>query len=396
MATEKQFSDYGTDLKNGYINRGPTEANAGNTGHGYGKGGLAGWKPTSDEWLGFETTTVGPAGNILNRLNTQNGIQSADPMVMAAREPFRVGRFLVKWVKAPPFFPDMAVKYLRWIFEDMVMEVSGVPENSIDSFEITDGATHVTTSYPGIYHESGNAVTLKVRECAGSPVRKFLDYWLSGVSDRKTGVCHMYGAKMRAILPNMAGSILYVLLGPTCRPEDIEFACMWHEIMPYAEKASHLNSGNIGDAGSGQEFDIEFKGRYDRGPEIDIFARKVVEGYNLYGQSYLNQLLPSYMYDPALYNEDSANWKKQNSIDINDRIAYSQELGDDTYKKDEVGTDGLGGVRKSQFEGYFERFRIKTDSSTFGDMGQINSGFTENIHGSVAIAADAKETGTIS
>ena len=383
------FTDYGTDEKNGYVNRGPGSDVA----TGYGVNGLRGWIPSKDEWIGYETTTVGPVGNVLNRLNTQNGLQSSDPMVIAANEPFRVGRFIVKWTKAPPFMPDIAVKYLRWIFEDMVMEVSGVPENSIDKIDIQSGAVHATTSYPGIYHESGNSVTLKVRECAGSPVRKFLDYWLSGISDRKTGVCHMYGAKMRATLPNMAGSILYILLGPTCRPEDIEFACMWHEVLPYQEKASHLNSGNIGDAGSGVDLDIEFSGRYDRGPEIDIFARKVVEGYNLYGQSYLNQLLPSYMYDPAIFGASKDDWAKQNSIDIEARLdnaaAQAEEAGEAP-----IYTTDIRDTRKSQFEPYFARFKQGTSAGTFGEMGLVENGVSTTIDSRIEAVDNAEGSNT--
>ncbi|MGL4949656.1 MAG: hypothetical protein ACRC5M_04680 [Anaeroplasmataceae bacterium] len=352
---------------------------------GYGVGGIAGWKPDAKEWLGYETTTVGPAGNVLNRLNTQNGLQSADPMVMAAREPFRVGRFLVKWLKAPPFFQDMAVKYLRWIFEDMVMEVSGVPENSLEKIDIQNGAVQATTSYPGMYRESGNSVTLKVRECAGSPVRKFLDYWISAVSDRKTGVCHLYGAKMRAVLPNMAGSIIYVLLGPTCRPEDIEFSCMWHEIMPYSEKSSHMNSGGIGDAGSGVDMDIEFSGQYDRGPEIDLFARKIVEGYNLYGQSYLNQLLPSYMYDPTIYEATGDQWKAQNSVDIEARldnaIVQSEEVGETA-----IYSEALRDKRAEQFEPYFSRFKQGSTAENFGTMGIMVDGQLTTIQNRTEIA----------
>lgn len=373
----------GIDKENGYINRAPNE----NENEGYGEGGLSGWKPSPQDWLGFETTTVGPAGNILNRLNTQNGLQSADPMVMAAREPFRVGRFLVKWVKAPPFFPEMAVKMLRWIFEDTVMEVSGVPENSISNIDIQNGVVHTTTSYPGIYQESGNSVTLKVREFAGSPVRKFLDYWISGVSDRKTGVAHMYGAKMRAILPNMAGSILYVLLGPTCRPEDIEFACMWHEVMPYQEKTSHMNSGSIGEAGSGVDMDVEFKGQYDRGPEIDIFAIKVVEGYNLYGQSFLNQLLPSYMYSSEIYSASKVDWSKQNSIEIDDRLKNALDNDKKFGRSSAVYSQELIDNRKSQFDSYFSRFNQKTNAKTFSDMGVFdNDGSSKNIETRTKVA----------
>jgi len=334
-------TDAGNDIDIGGINRGPTS-----TGDGYGivnvnedgsaVHGIQGYKP-HDDWVGFEQTTVGIASDVLNRINTQNGIQPVDPAVIAAREPFRVGRFMVKWVKAPPFFPDMAVRYLRFIFEDMVRDVAGIPENSIDAISQTNGATRQEVSYPGIYKETGSKLTLKVYETQGSVVRKFLDYWISGISDRKTGVCHMYGAKMRAVLPNMAGSFLYVLLGPSCRPEDIEFACMLHECWPAGEKVSQNVSGGIGEAGSGSELDIEFSGIYDRGPEIDIFARKIVHSYNLYGQSFLNQLLPSYMYDSNLMQQDA---NEQNSINIDDRLAIIAKTegahivyGDDQIKE---------------------------------------------------------------
>lgn len=361
----------GNDADNGYINR----SSDGN-GNGYGVGGIAGVK--HPEWVGYEQTTVGVASNVLNRINTQNGIQPTDPMMSAAREPFRVGRFLVKWTKAPPFFPEIAVKYLRFIFEDMVMEVSGVPENSLDRIDITNGSTRGTSSYPGIYKESGNEVTLKVRECAGSPVRKFLDYWISGISDRKTGVCHMYGRKMRGILANQAGSILYVLLGPTCRPDDIEFACMWHEVIPYQEKVSHVNSGAIGEAGSGVEMDVTFAGQYDRGPEIDIYARKVVEGYNLYGQTYLNQLLPSYMYDPETYA--ATDWKKTNSIDINDRLSAIAESSD---SEDIIYNSDILDNRDSQYhngaEGSVDYLAVRSNVESFGEMGVVESGYAKNL-----------------
>jgi hypothetical protein len=183
------------------------------------------------------------------------------------------------------------------------------------------------------------------------------------------------------------------LLGPTCRPEDIEFACMWHEVLPYQEKASHLNSGNIGDAGSGVDLDIEFSGRYDRGPEIDIFARKVVEGYNLYGQSYLNQLLPSYMYDPAIFGASKDDWAKQNSIDIEARLdnaaAQAEEAGEAPMY-----TSDIRDTRKSQFEPYFARFKQGTSAGTFGEMGLVENGVSTTIDSRIEAVDNAEGSNT--
>jgi hypothetical protein len=370
----------GNEAELGYINRGPDGTNT-----GYGMGGITGKKET---WLGYEQGTVTIASDVLNRINTQNGIQPVDPNILAAREPFRVGRFLVKWVKAPPFFPEIAVRYLRFIFEDMVKELSGISDNQLEKIDVRNGATQAISSYPGIYHESGNTVTLKVTETSGMLVRKFLDYWISGISDRKTGVCHMYGAKMRGILPNKAGSILYVLLGPTCRPEDIEFACMWHEIIPYSEKVAHANSGTLGSAGDGVELDVEFAGIFDRGPEIDIFARKTVEGYNLYGQSFLNQLLPSYMYDPDLYA--GADYTETNSVDIEDRLKNIRA----NAGENEIYKDTLTKVRNEQFRTEIPAIDINSEAATFGEYGAIDNGYITKIPDPALGATGASDNAT--
>jgi hypothetical protein len=269
---------------------------------------------------GWEKGTAGLAGNVEHRLNAQNGVQNYDPNVTANREPLRRGLFLVKWMRWPPFFEAEVVKIAKYLFEDCVKGVSGIPDNSLDKFEVTNGVVRQSTSYPGIYKEGGGSLSLKVPEFAGSPVRKMLDYWISGVSDRKTGVCHFYGKPYRGVQANKSGSFIYILLGPTARPEDIEFACMLHDCMPYGEKVSHLAS-QIGDAGSSEEFDIEFSGAYDRGPEIDALGKILVKGYALYGESFLNSALPAYIYsDVVSHKDNSATMAEMFSVAAADRM----------------------------------------------------------------------------
>lgn len=249
---------------------------------------------------GWETTTVGMPGNIKSKLSQQNGVQNYDPSAVAAREPFRTGRFLVKWLKYPPFFNPLAVQYLRYLFEDCVKSVSGINDNNIDPIKITNGVTRQESTYAGIYKENNGEVTLKVPETAGSPVRKLIDYWLSGISDRKSGMCHFYGKKLRAVQPNKAGSFIYILLGPTGRPEDIEFAAMWHEVIPTSGERISMYNSDIGEAGGGVEADVTFAGIFDRGPAIDLLAKKIVTAYNLYSEGFWNAALPAYlanMYD---------------------------------------------------------------------------------------------------
>lgn len=64
---------------------------------GYGIGGISGDRFT--DVAGWESGTVGFAGNVYSRLASENGIQPVDPAITASREPFRVGRFLLKILK---------------------------------------------------------------------------------------------------------------------------------------------------------------------------------------------------------------------------------------------------------------------------------------------------------
>jgi hypothetical protein len=244
---------------------------------------------------GWENGTVGFSGNIYSRLAAQNGIQPVDPAILAAREPFRTGRYVTKILKTPPFFEAVAERILRYVFEDTVKDVSGLTEYAVEAFKISNGVIRQDTPYVGIYKENNGDFGLKVPESAGQLVRKILDYWFYGVSDPKTGVCHFYGKNLRAVMPNKSMSIIYVLMGPTARPEDIEFSCIWHEAFPNAPKINHNNS-TLGEVGSGVEHDVAFSGLYDHGPVIDALARKIVLAYNLYGERFINAVLPEYIY----------------------------------------------------------------------------------------------------
>ena len=280
----------------------------------YGQNNIIGQKFNMPGW---ENGTVGFAGNIYSRLAAQNGIQPVDPAILAAREPFKTGRFIVKMLKTPPFFSTVASRIARYVFEDTVKELSGINEYSIDPIKIANGVTRAESTYMGIYKENNGEFTLKVPETAGQLVRKIVDYWMYGISDPKTGVCHFYGKPLRAVQPNKAASFIYILLGPTCRPDDIEYACMWHEATPTAPKVGHNNS-TLGEVGSGVEHDISFSGIFDKGPEIDILAKRIVKAYGLYGERFTDAALPDYIYKKYFNGADLD--RSDYGIDLTNRL----------------------------------------------------------------------------
>lgn len=269
---------------------------------------------------GWEQGTVGFAGNIYTRLASENGIQPVDPAITAAREPYKVGRFIIKVLKTVPFFDEKVSRAWRYIIEDTTTEFSGIQDPQFEVFTKTHGATRQTSAYGGTYKETNGEFTIKVPEYAGQLVRKSMDYWFNGMSDYKTGVAHFYGKNIRDLQPNKSMSIMYILLGPTCRPDDIEFACVYHDAIITTPKLSHNNSGSIGETGNGVEHDISFNGIYDKNPEIDKLAAIIVDREGLYEERSTNALLPKYIYDNYIGNASEELSAANVGMSISDRL----------------------------------------------------------------------------
>ena len=290
-------------------------------GEGYGVNGIRGDRFTSV--AGWEHGTVGFAGNVYSRLASENGIQPVDPAITASREPFRVGRFMLKILKMPAFFDPKVSAALRYIIEDTATEFSGIQSYGFEVFNRTHGVVRQNSYYTGIYKENNGEFTIKVPETAGQLVRKTLDYWFYGMSDPKTGVAHFYGKDIRDLQPNKSITLLYILLGPTCRPEDIEYAAIYHDAVPSTPKHDHNNAGTLGEAGTGTDHDINFMGTFDRGPEVDRLAAIIVDREGLYEERSQNAVLPAYIY--KYYMSDNNDDMSSNAIGmtLKDRLIDS-------------------------------------------------------------------------
>ena len=255
---------------------------------------------------GFEKETTGLKGNPRTGLETQHLGQPTDPRVLAAREPFKSGIFFVKWLRLPPFFHDDMASLFRYLFEDNVKTVSGIPQNSIDRIDVTNGTVRQPSAYAGYYKESASSINIGTMERTGMPVRKVIDYWLRGLSDPKTGIKTFHGRKLAPVKANGAGTVMYVVTGASARPEDIEYACIFHEVIPFQEKTEPLSSSTIGEAGGEQILEVEFAcTTFDRGPIVDRMAKILVENIALYKDSFENQIAATYLYD-QFYSGDGS------------------------------------------------------------------------------------------
>ena len=300
---------------------------------GFGKGGINGMH---HKVVGWDNTTVGMASSVFDNLLTQNGVRTNDPNHIGALEPIRTGKFLVKWLKVPSFFDPVAVKYLKFFLENAVRSVEGLADNQINaSGSITFGPNGQQFDFPGQLTQGNKDVTLNTITCTGDGLGKLMRYWMYGITDPVTGIHHMYGKDLRFIRPNYSGTLLYVFLGPTCRPGDIEYACLWNEVWPSSpDGISKFNSGEIGNDQAVGDQSVTLSGMFQDGPEVNILAKYVVAGTGLAGQSYFDQMLPAYMYDKyvsKLGSTDGADLQKQFDMTANGKLAMQTNEGD-VYK----------------------------------------------------------------
>lgn len=296
-------------------------------GDGFGVGGINGMHHNT---LGWDNTTVGMASSIFDNILSQHGVRTNDPNYIGALEPLRTGRFIVKWLKVPPFFNETAVKYLRFFLENNVRGIDGLTGNTISSISGSPfGAVGQEMDFPGGYKEGNKEVTLTTITCTGDGFGKLMRYWKYGITDPITGVHHMYGKDLRFIRPNYAGSLLYILLGPTARPGDIEYACIWHECWPTGSDGKDIyNGGTLGEENATTDRTETFTGLFQDGPEVNILAKYVVAGLGLAGQSYFDQMLPAYIYEQFLNKLQTSDTDTIKAISVaqNDKLNGQSEI----------------------------------------------------------------------
>ena len=298
----------------------------------FGKGGINGMHHNV---VGWDNTTVGMASSVFDNLLTQNGIKSFDPNHIGALEPIRTGKFIVKWLKVPSFFNPVAVKYLKFFLENAVRSVEGIADNQINaSGSVTFGPNGQQFDFPGQLTQGNKDVTLNTITCTGDGLGKLMRYWMYGITDPVTGIHHMYGKDLRFIRPNYSGTLLYVFLGPTCRPGDIEYACIWNEVWPSSpDGVSKFNSGEIGSDTAVDAQSVTLSGIFQDGPEVNILAKYIVAGTGLAGQSYFEQMLPAYMYDKYIGPLNSPNSRAdvQKQLDMTIATRMASEAAGNVY-----------------------------------------------------------------
>ncbi|WP_301067476.1 hypothetical protein [uncultured Duncaniella sp.] len=176
--------------------------------------------------------------------------------------------------KLPPFmnqlYPDMSKRFKSYL-ETGYTSVDGIGDITVDFTDFEGGFAGQRYSTVSMSHDETENVTVQVYELSGSPIREYLDTWITGVRDPRSGIAHYHG------IFDLAGNTIsygernhtmemfYVNLDPTAR--QIEYVAMFAHMMPTRVPKAHLNyeKGNHDNA----QLDLEFRTTKYESPAIN-------------------------------------------------------------------------------------------------------------------------------
>ncbi len=205
--------------------------------------------------------------------------------------PQKTGYSRIFFVKMPVFMKSIMpnkTKNFKHIMEYGFKSIDGIQNLQMEFEQITGGYAGRSFEIPTILKDETNAITIKVQEMSGSPIREYVEMWLTGISDPHTGMAHYHGAmdgpyNIEYTQSNHTAEAIYVSTDATGR--NIEFACLLSNMIPKLVKRDQFNyeSGTHNTV----EYDVEYTCTMYTSPDVNAVAGKLLDKYKIL-TNYLN------------------------------------------------------------------------------------------------------------
>lgn len=183
----------------------------------------------------------------------------------------------------PPYF--MQVQYpeqtrrFKTLIETGFTRIDGIEDITVEFVDFEGGFAGQKFSNVSLARDDTDTLTITVYEQTGSPIREYIDTWITGVRDPRSGIAHYHNAlvdhKDLVTYGEQAhtAEFIYLTLDPTGK--DIEYACMFAHAFPTKVPKGHLNfeAGNRGNV----QMDLEFRVTKYESPAINQVAKWYLE-----------------------------------------------------------------------------------------------------------------------
>ena len=175
--------------------------------------------------------------------------------------------------------PNPMYKRFKHYLEMGFIGVSGLGNTTMEYEAVTGGYAGNKFDIPSVCRDETDGVTIRVYELTGSPVREFVDTWMTGISDPLTGLAHYHGMIGKDGLRYKASShtmeVFYVATDPT--GVEIEYSCMLANMMPKTVAKQHFEY----EPGShpAVQLDLDFTATRYESPQINEISAALLDKY---------------------------------------------------------------------------------------------------------------------
>lgn len=194
--------------------------------------------------------------------------------------PYIQGVSRIFMIKKPIFLMSNYSKEcnnFKSLIETGYTRIDGIQDTNVEFVDFEGGFNGQKFRNVSLASNDTDTITITVYEQTGSPIREFLDLWVTGVRDIKSGIAHYHGAfdtadaagnVMKYSERNHTAEFIYCVMDPSGR--ELEYACMFAHAFPTKVPKSHLNyeSRNRGNV----PIDIEFAVQMYESPAINAMA----------------------------------------------------------------------------------------------------------------------------
>lgn len=173
----------------------------------------------------------------------------------------------------PPRFMDKQYKSETKRFKALVetgyTKIDGIADIEVEFVEFEGGFNGDKFAAVSQAKDNTDTLTISLYEQTGSPVREFLDTWVTGTRDIRSGIAHYHGAIQQGAInygeKYHTAEFFYTTMDPTAM--DCEYVCMFAQCFPTKVPKAHLNyeKGNRDNV----LMDIDFRTKKYESPAIN-------------------------------------------------------------------------------------------------------------------------------
>lgn len=149
------------------------------------------------------------------------------------------------FIHKPPHFMNVMfkdkTKNFKTIVESGFTRIDGIGDTSVDFVDFEGGFGGQKFSNVSLSRDDTDTITISVYELSGSPLREYIETWISGTRDR-TGIAHYHGALAKGVVygeKNHTAEFIYMTMDPTGL--ELEYCAMLAHAFPTKVPKAHLN-----------------------------------------------------------------------------------------------------------------------------------------------------------